>query len=872
MCGSGIGAGKRVVATPHEEADGRLRSWQSATALGGAAEGRPARMQSCGQRRGATTGVIQTSPLRSSTRSPRIKKSSRRASDRRHAGPSCYGPSSTRARRRECDRSERMCGRYVRDYCLCEHSRRYSRFVDRLGAHLRRAILTGLVVAAVAAMGVFAPSAAAASWVAEAAAVPAEPNGELAGVSCPTSRWCAAVGSFTDRAYRVRPLFEIFDGRRWHLARTTDSPDLTAPVGTAAGSFRGVSCASSVACVAVGTAGYNPTPSSFASLAARWNGRTWSAMQAPPPEIDEAVSCVSASMCVAVGAGAARWDGARWTGQRVAGPGRGGVTLTSVSCLSPNDCFAAGAADSSGNGVGVLERWDGTKWTVQRAAVGEDAGLDSSSATVSCASATSCEAIVEQVTYANSESPGRFTWFADVWNGHSWSTGRAPAASSISCVPGLCAAIGNGRAAVLDRHGWHVVRVRRSPQFQTGVSCASPRVCVGVGALPPPGPPQSGVLVTTPAGIRWNGSRWSRAAPAPGAGSQPSELHGVACASADACVAVGAVYSNTRTRPLAEIWGGRGWRLANPPAPSGGGVLESVSCVSPRDCVAVGYTLAGVPNRVGQGALVEAWNGSSWSPQLTPQLPGQVELHGVSCTSPSDCVAVGLQSPSPLTTGLIQPLIERRNRSGWTIDQQATGNSTCGTACTDFSQTLRAVGCASASECQAVGSTSTVQSTTTLAEAWNGAGWATAPTADPSPPPPDDWLTAISCATPTTCLAVGSGGPEGAFVQRWDGTGWSVRGSGPGPAANPNGISCTSSSRCEIVGFRQETKTFPARPQAWMWNGVSWAAQDPPGPASAALESVACPAASDCLAVGTTSTEPGPTTYPLSAPLIDRLR
>ena len=274
--------------------------------------------------------------------------------------------------------------------------------------------------------------------------------------------------------------------------------------------------------------------------------------------------------------------------------------------------------------------------------------LDSSSATVSCASETACVAIVEQATYANSDSSGRFTWFADVWNGESWSTGRAPEASSISCVPGLCAAIGDGRTAILDRGRWHIVRAPHSPEFQPGLSCASTSMCVGVGAVPPPGPSQSGALVTTPAGIRWNGSRWFEATPMPEAGSQPSELHGVACASAHACVAVGAIYSNTSTRPLAEIWGGRGWRLANPPMPPGGGVLESVLCVSPDVCVAVGYTLAGMPNGLGQGTLVDVWNGSSWSAQTTPPVAGQVELRSVSCTSPSDCVAVGMQNPSPL--------------------------------------------------------------------------------------------------------------------------------------------------------------------------------------------------------------------------------
>ena len=132
----------------------------------------------------------------------------------------------------------------------------------------RTATLRWLVVASVAALGVFAPGAFAASWVVQNAAVPPAPNGELGAVSCPTNRWCTAVGSYTDRSYRVRPLFEIFDGHRWHRAPSTDLPDLTAPADAASGSFRAVSCTSPVACVAVGTTGYNSGTSSFSSLAA----------------------------------------------------------------------------------------------------------------------------------------------------------------------------------------------------------------------------------------------------------------------------------------------------------------------------------------------------------------------------------------------------------------------------------------------------------------------------------------------------------------------------------------------------------------------------------------------------------------------------
>jgi hypothetical protein len=300
-------------------------------------------------------------------------------------------------------------------------------------------------------------------------------------------------------------------------------------------------------------------------------------------------------------------------------------------------------------------------------------------------------------------------------------------------------------------------------------------------------------------------------------------------------------------------------------------VLDSVACVLPDDCVAVGYSLAGVLNGLGRGALVDAWNGSSWSSQSTPPLAGQVELHSVSCTSVSNCVAVGLQSP--LMNGADQPLIERWNGATWTVDPQASSSSLyppCATACTDLSFTLAGVACASGAACQAVGSATTAeQGTATFGESWNGTSWGTSATANPTPGAFERELTAVSCTGPADCLAVSALGSP-AFAERWNGTGWSIQGTYPTPGASPSGVSCASRSQCEIVGYQLATRDAPARPQAWLFNGLGWAAQVPPGPSNASLESVACPAVSDCFAVGATSNQLGPTNYPLSAPLIDR--
>jgi hypothetical protein len=101
-------------------------------------------------------------------------------------------------------------------------------------------------------------------------------------------------------------------------------------------------------------------------------------------------------------------------------------------------------------------------------------------------------------------------------------------------------------------------------------------------------------------------------------GRTPASLYGVSCTSATACVAVGASDIGLRSRaPLAERWDGRRWSIqptVSPPAPRGrytrDAELSGVSCTSRTQCVAVGSYRTG---SVTGAPLVEAWNGARWS-------------------------------------------------------------------------------------------------------------------------------------------------------------------------------------------------------------------------------------------------------------------
>jgi hypothetical protein len=75
------------------------------------------------------------------------------------------------------------------------------------------------------------------------------------------------------------------------------------------------------------------------------------------------------------------------------------------------------------------------------------------------------------------------------------------------------------------------------------------------------------------------------------------------------------------------------------PAPGGYGTLYGVSCTSPTDCTAVGDDGNGKPAYVTESA-------GSWGP--VTEIGGFGVLFGVSCTAAMDCTAVGYDTLGPI--------------------------------------------------------------------------------------------------------------------------------------------------------------------------------------------------------------------------------
>lgn len=357
------------------------------------------------------------------------------------------------------------------------------------------------------------------------------------------------------------------------------------------------------------------------------------------------------------------------------------AALTGVSCPSARLCMTVGATPSHGTARSpstVVLRWNGKTWAdvpVPRPA------SDSLSA-IWCGSATWCLAVGD--THRNAPD-SKSAPLAELWDGHGW---------TILPVP---------------------YQANTIQSSLTGIDCTSPAACTAVGfytttnaSYSPPYPLAEG----------WNGRMW-RLEPAAGPALNGTMISSVSCSSASACTAVGTSTGSTGPGLVAERWNGTAW-AAQHTEPSGGagpGDFKAVSCPSATSCTVVGDS-GGDDNN----GLSEVWNGRSWG---TEGMVGAT-LSGVTCFSPTDCLAVGGDNG---LRGEIT-LAARWNGRSWSV------RHTPNVPRPALDSSLGAVSCASPAACLAVGGSDRACCTPSgysrhdraLAEWWNGTKWRMLPT------------------------------------------------------------------------------------------------------------------------------------------------
>jgi hypothetical protein len=547
----------------------------------------------------------------------------------------------------------------------------------------------------------------------------------LTQVSCPSARFCEATGVYINLAQQRLPFGAIWNGSSWKLQQVPSPGPAELVTPTA------LSCVSPKFC----EAGGNSDAGSFVD---RWNGSSWRPQPANGITFVTSMSCGSASFCELVGGGSgARWNGSTWSTQTIPAPaGTSTVELSGVSCPTAAFCQAVGNDQlGSGNIATLGVRWNGSTWADE--VTQNPAGATSASlGAVSCPTKTDCEAVggFEQGSDASIA-------IAQRWNGSSWAmqSGVAPpsaannALAAVSCTTAsFCEAVGSGPAppglsaeALAEQWNGTSWRLQRTgnPAQLVAISCVTAKFCEAVGS--------NGLKAG--AG-RWNGSTWARQA-VPG-----GELTALSCPSSKFCVAAG------QDGHVAS-WNGTSW--SEQATAAGFTSLGSVSCASPSFCEATGFGPA--------GELAERWNGHSWSAQPTPTPAGggSLALAAVSCTAATSCEAVGQYSGN---SGAQLTVAEAWNGTAWKVQSTPNPASAPG----DSSE-LVAVQCASASFCAAVGQFSAFLPTLPLAEVWNGKSWSIRST--PSDPAASDTkLNGVSCVAAHGCTAVGVSDDLGQFT------------------------------------------------------------------------------------------------------------
>jgi hypothetical protein len=542
-------------------------------------------------------------------------------------------------------------------------------------------------------------------------------QGELRAVSCPSTLFCAAIGSHDDVQYATRGAaswsapklingttelshlsctsatfcmattsigqVRIYDGDRWSRpTRIRSHHQFSAKI-----SHPVISCTSRFFCMAVSKAG----------AAFRYNGHRWSAAtRIESGAVISGLSCATSSFCVAT-------DGTK----RANGEHLGAVIvyhhhhwskptvldrpnpLTAVSCATTTFCAA----------VGTLHAYLLGKhgWSKPQRVNGID-GLNA----VSCPAAGHCEAI--DVVGDVSRLSGR-TWStrADVDQLNNFSVPFAPAISCASVTS--CAIVdGAGYAVSLKGRTWRTQRlIDPDHGGLMDVSCATARFCAATD--------RNGAALT------YDGTQWTAAHEI-----GPSLFHSarisyrpdapgrmlISCPSPTFCVAA--------DQGRSEIYSFDGHTWSGPTDIDPDESVTGLSCTSSSFCIAVDSS-----------GNFTTFNGATWSAATEFDQVGRPVA--VSCTSPRFCVVVDYDSSSVRTRALI-------DRSGvWSAPIRIGARG--------IQDTLDEVSCAKPTYCAAIGYYGAVA-------VFNGTAW----TRIKSPATTDSTIS-VSCLPSQRCVIVG---------------------------------------------------------------------------------------------------------------------
>ncbi len=371
----------------------------------------------------------------------------------------------------------------------------------------------------------------------------------------------------------------------------------------------------------------------------------------------------------------------------------------------------------------------------------------------------------------------------------------------------------------------------------------------------------------------------ARLEPAAPASAAIATIDALACASPARCfaagstVAPGAPGSSTSAVLLGTSDAGHSWSAE--PTPPGSSSLAAISCASVAYCTAVGSAAGPDPYSLPAASIVATTSsGTSWVAQPAP--PGAPFLSGVSCAGLAPGSSAGTGGVGGTTTGSVGAgcwssvtfngvIATTDGGAGWGLQAMPVpGNPV----------QLRAMSCSTGGACASAGNYYDAADATMVpllvdnpAAATNGGGWAVRPL-----PFASGRLDGIDCSSANECVAVGQepGPPPGAAGSSGQGAGaaqgvivvssdvaagapaWTM--AAPAGVGILESVSCPTASICVAVGGNAPAGS----PGGSLGTGVvlvsenggsTWSSAALP-PGVGLLDAVTCPTASSCLAAG----------------------
>jgi hypothetical protein len=291
------------------------------------------------------------------------------------------------------------------------------------------------------------------------------------------------------------------------------------------------------------------------------------------------------------------------------------------------------------------------------------------------------------------------------------------------------------RTPTLERAAARVIdlpEALRSSIVLTSIDCVDRNYCIAVGvslAASDTGGAPGYWPTGMPVIVRFNGHTWSGVA-SPSLNS--AGLNGVSCVSRTSCVAVGEQASSDGDgSTLIEQYSGTGWKVVPSPDssafPRNSNFLQSVSCSSAGECVAVGGNNNVYAGRAEEYTpIVVSESNEAW---VIDSIASPTDGHftSVSC-SLMKCVTVGDGTASDI----------QANGGEWApIERYASGLSgvVCRTSCTGVGQSTRGAGISVARLV--------------------GMKWTRVSAPKTSNPTATNTLSSVSCFDDRSCVAVG---------------------------------------------------------------------------------------------------------------------